>query len=128
MSVLLNKINNELKMKEMTETKTNDKKSCDCSSCCYCAKNLHPGLPFGAFCEPNIDMDCSGPVKGKIEELECVKEWIRNHPDWKGKPHMRYWYFCHDEKDFERFIHMHPDREHAPNDSWLDMYDIITLD
>lgn len=99
-----------------------------CDKCYLNAKFLHKDLPFGCFASW---CDLNENEAPKVLDFEAMKRehnnWIKNHPGWKGKPHMRYWYYCRDNEEFEKFIKLHPDVEHRPNDSWTDMYDIITL-
>ena len=94
-----------------------------CANCPYNAKLLHPKMPFGCFLNW-----CDGKPSSfdKTNPKTVHDEWIKNHPNWKGVPHIKYWFYI-DEESFNEFLNKYPDVEHAPNDSWKDMYEVITL-
>lgn len=96
-----------------------------CANCPYNAKLLHPKIPFGCFLSW-----CDGePSSFKMINPKIVhNEWIKNHQNWRKTPHIKYWYYADNEEEFNKFLDKYPDIEHAPNDSWKSMYDIITLD
>lgn len=100
-----------------------------CDNCPYNAKLLHKDMPFGCF-----NSWCDEPSSSNKRPIMVVStmkqvqdEWIKTHPHWKGKPHIKWWYYETDAKKFDEFLKMYPDREHAPNKSWESMYDIIVL-
>lgn len=95
----------------------------NCDKCALNASRLHPDLPFGCF---NSWCDGDGYVKGDPMKNYYVKDWIKKHSNWKGTPHLKYWFYCTDQKEFDDFIKAYP-KENMPNESWASMYEEITL-
>lgn len=102
-----------------------------CKTCMYNSHLLHKDLPFGCFNNQAIaiDTECfKQPQKlDKQGQKTLWDNWKKNHPNWKGTPHIVFWYYCETQKDFDEFIKMYPDVEHAPNESWKSMYETLTL-
>lgn len=100
----------------------------ECGKCAYNAKLLHKDMPFGCFGAQGWD-EC-WLERHNDDDSYCKRvqnNWIKNHPNWKGIPHMKYWFYAESPEEFEEFLKMYPDKEHAPNESWIDMYDEIIL-
>ena len=102
-----------------------------CKTCAFNAQLLHKDMPFGCFANQQyaIDTGCyETPQKmNKDEQVRLWSNWTKNHPNWQNTPHIKYWYYCDSQKEFDKFIKAYPDVNHAPNDSWKSMYDILIL-
>lgn len=103
-----------------------------CQTCEYNAHLFHKDMPYGCWCDQQhaIGTGCYEipQVLNKKRQAELWLEWIKNHPNWQGTPHIKYWYYCDTQKEFDEFIKAYPDAEHAPNSSWKSMYDILVLE
>ena len=63
----------------------------------------------------------------KSNDTSYREKWIKNHPSWKGIPHLVLWYYMETEEDYLEFLKHYPDVEHAPNESWKSMYNTLIL-
>lgn len=95
----------------------------DCSKCELFSGKLHKDLPFGCFgCQLGLE-----GCMGESNDTSYREKWIKNHPSWKGIPHLVLWYYMKTEEDYLEFLKHYPDVEHAPNESWKSMYDTLIL-
>ena len=67
----------------------------DCSKCELFSGKLHKDLPFGCF---GCQLGSEGCM-GESNDTSYREKWIKNHPSWKGIPHLVLWYYMETEEE-----------------------------